>query len=348
MDPDVGVHHDGGWASLHPTTGGHTQRYSASSPVPAPSVPCRLPGSHLLRVTVRSRGTFQVGPALTNDHLADLERLEFDVEIPSDCGVLALLSAGWRKALFYDFGPISGNHPQPRTYDLGVVLGQGYGQLLFQERFGISDADWQKLFRHKWFLFTGLSDESKRTLLNHIRSGWDPDVQLPRYADEVKSRVEGWLTDWREHALFMPHIEILEHAAKRFLDGDSISCTGLLFPRIEGLLRSQYTTLGATSQPTANNLSRSAVAAKRTQEKCLLLPRRFASYLQQVFFANFSPTTGDIDVSRHSVAHGVASPKRFDQKSAVIALLVIQQLYFFLDKHAVSQAAEETAVAVKS
>ena len=81
---------------------------------------------------------------------------------------------------------------------------------------------------------------------------------------------------WREHSSFMPHIDILERAVERFQDDDYMSCTGLLFPRIEGILRTHHTSLGTQSHPSPKNLTESAVASKIRNDKSLLLPQRFA------------------------------------------------------------------------
>ena len=56
-------------------------------------------------------------------------------------------------------------------------------------------------------------------------------------------------------------------------------------------------------------------------KSALLLPRHFADYLNNVYFQDFDPKAKDIEVSRHSIGHGVASAEKFDRKSAVISIL---------------------------
>ena len=283
------------------------------------------------RARVRASRAVVAGELVTKGDIVDLDRLELGVEIPDDAGVLFVFSVGWRKGLFYDFGPIGGPDPQPRRYDLAAILGRAYCHVLFQERFSIKDAEWSALFAAKWFPFAGFRNESIETLLSHVRSGWTPDEKLDDFIAEVKDRITQMLQNWRNHNSFVPHIDILERAVERFLDGDYVSCTGLLFPRIEGILRTHHTSLSIASRPTPANLTQSAVASKIDNDKCLLLPHRFADYLRDVYFANFNPVAQDIDVSRHSVAHGVASASEFNQKSALVGLLVVHQLFYFLE-----------------
>ena len=280
---------------------------------------------------IRPAWSIKAGEVVSKDYFVDIESAKLGVQIPDDAGIIFLFSIGWRKGLFYDFEPISGQDPLPRQYDVSTVLGQAYCQVSFQERFSISDAEWDALFSTQWFLFMGLGHDMIETLISHIHSGWDPDENLDDIVSKTKSRASKMLDCWREHSSFMPHIDILERAVERFQDDDYMSCTGLLFPRIEGILRTHHTSLGTQSHPSPKNLTESAVASKIRNDKSLLLPQRFANYLQDVYFAHFSPNTPDINVSRHSIAHGVAAAEKFNQKSAVIGILTAHQLFYFLE-----------------
>jgi len=298
------------------------------------------------RAHVRVSGPIKAGAVVTKDDVVDVDRLELDVQIPNDAGVVFIFSVGWRKALFYDFGPLRGPDPQLRQYDVADLLGQAYCHVLFQNRFSISDAEWDALFAAKWFPFAGLRNDSIDALISYIRSGREPDDKLDDFVAEAKGRVTQMLDSWGNRSSFAPHMSILERAVERFLDNDFVSCTGLLFPRIEGILRTHHTNLGTVNRSSPGNLTDSAVAAKIENDKCLLMPRRFAAYLRDIYFANFDPSAQDIDVSRHSVGHGVAAASEFNQKSALIAILVVHQLFYFLEGQRNDQAEDGKEVNV--
>lgn len=285
-----------------------------------------------LRLLPRVARSMKAGEKVRKDDIADIEGFELGVQIPDDTGFLLVFSVGWRKGLFYDFGPISGPDPQPRQYHVGAVLGQAYGHVLFQERFSISEAEWKALFCAQWFPFAGLSNEKIDALISHIQSGWNPDENLDDIVAETKSRVPQMLESWSKHPSFLPHFDLLKHAVERFQGDDPVSCTALLFPRIEGILRTHHSILDTQLPPKPENLTELAIAAKIENDKCLLLPRRFAAYLRDVYFANFDPDTENIEVSRHSIAHGVANPSKFDYKSALIGILTVHQLFYFLER----------------
>ena len=282
------------------------------------------------RLFIRFAGPVEAGTAVTKDDIADVERLEIGVQIPDDVGFSFVFSIGWRKGLFYDFGPISLPEPQIRQYDVTRALGQSFCHVLFQERFSISDAEWNTLFATKWFPFVGFRNETIKTLINHVRSDWNPDEMIDDIVSEINENVQQMLNSWRTHSSLAQHLPILERAIDRFQNDDHVSCTALLFPRIEGILRTHHSNSGSEDHPSSSNLSKSAVAAKIQNEESLLLPHRFREYLDNVYFEDFDPDALDIDVSRHSIAHGVASASNFNSKSAAISILIIHQLFYFL------------------
>ena len=282
------------------------------------------------RLFIRFAGPVEAGTAVTKDDIADVERLEIGVQIPDDVGFSFVFSIGWRKGLFYDFGPIGLPEPQVRQYDVNRALGQSFCHVLFQERFSISDAEWNMLFATKWFPFVGFRNETIKTLINHVRSNWNPDEMIDDIVSEINENVQQMLDSWRTHSSLAQHLPILERAIDRFQNDDHVSCTALLFPRIEGILRTHHSNSGSEDHPSSSNLSKSAVAAKIQNEESLLLPHRFRKYLDNVYFKHFDPDAPDIDVSRHSIAHGMASASNFNSKSAAISILIIHQLFYFL------------------
>ena len=110
-------------------------------------------------------------------------------------------------------------------------------------------------------------------------------------------------------------------------------------------MRTNHGVMDTNKRASPDNLTASAVLDKSDKFRSLFLPHRFEAYLRDVYFASFEPREVDIGVSRHSVAHGVASAREFDQKSAVISILIIHQLFFSLKNVA---AADDVEGDVKS
>ena len=283
------------------------------------------------QASVRCWRPMEAGQGVFKDDISDIDRIDIGVDIPSDAGFLFLFSIGWRKGLIYDFAPIPTRIASLREYDVGVALAQVYCHVLFQERFSISDEEWGKLFAAKWFPFAGLTHDQIESLIQHIRAGWDPDDKIEDIVVETKRRLPQMMDKWRGHRSFSPHMNIVGRAVERLLENDPVSCTGLLFPRIEGILRTHSASLDTSDGVSQSSLAELAVSSKVENERSLLLPRRFLAYLNDVYFAGFDPKDANIAISRNSVGHGVASESEFSQKSAVISLLIVHQLFLFLD-----------------
>ena len=293
---------------------------------------------------VRVTGQVEAGDPVMKDDIAAIEHVDVGVTVPEDAGFLFLFSVGWRKGLFYDFGPILVSRPRRRRYDIGRLLGQAHCRVLFQERFSLSDEDWSRLFEAQWFPFVSLRSSTADDLISHVQSGLDPDRLLDRIVEETKIGVTRMAESWRRRVSFRLHMPFLERAIERFLADDPTSCTALLFPRIEGLLRSHHAQLGSPGKPHRDNLVKTATDSTiRDDNDSLLLPRRFRDYLRNVYFASFRPEDESVKISRDSVGHGVAAAPAFDRKSALIGLLTVHQLFYFLGEESGREPEEGTA-----
>lgn len=283
------------------------------------------------RAEARVTGPVGAGDPMTKDDVAEIRSLDLGVAVPEDAGFLFLFSVGWRRGLFYDLGPNRTGDGRLRDYDIGAALGRMYFRVLFQERFSLSDDDWNRLFSAQWFPFVGLRSSTADDLICHVQADVDPDRLVGRIVEETKARLPRMADSWAGRASFGPHMALLEHAIERFMADDAASCTALLFPRIEGMLRSHHAETGSAKKPHRDNLVNTATeSAIRRDNDSLLLPRRFRDYLRTVYFAGFRPKDKEVKASRDSVGHGVAPASAFDRKAAVIGLLTVDQLFYFL------------------
>ena len=78
------------------------------------------------------------------------------------------------------------------------------------------------------------------------------------------------------------------------------------------------------------------VRANITRLTCSF-PRCSAGISTRRTFATFAPGQPS-PLSRNTVSHGVATPEQFDEKGALLGLLTLDQLYFFLPTSASGEA----------
>lgn len=277
----------------------------------------------------RIRRAIKAGEPVFESDIVDIDEFKFDgVEIPDDAGVFVVFSKGWRKGLFYDLGPLQ-QEPVYRNYDFWRQLGSLYNYLCFQDFFKITDEEYTKLFSAKWFPFLGLKTETARGLVEHVRSGWNPDDLLPDIVKEVEAFLPSALEHWKSHHLIVSHFKLIERAVECFQDRDYVSCVSILYPRIEGILREISSHTGGAYKQDALAEAPMKAFGRSAEVHSRILPARFRGYLETVYFENFDPDNV-LAISRNTVAHGVAPQALFNEKAASIALLIIEQVFFHL------------------
>lgn len=281
---------------------------------------------------VRVKGGVKKGELISAGRVLDVGKITFqDIEIPSDTGIVFVFSVGWRKGFFYDLAPLHGEDTKPREYDIEETIGSLFSYLLFQERFKIADETWKKMFVQKWFPFAYLDNALIKDMINYSKEGWEIDSLLPKISDNVKHLLESSNPIRKSIPYYSEHADIFEIAFQRYLENDHISCASILYPRIEGLMRSFHRESGYTSKPSTRALTRVVIEhhEKKRISHSLLLPEKFHHYLDEIYFAHFTPGSSP-DVGRHSVAHGEARSDDFTLKSCTIGLLILYQLSLFI------------------
>lgn len=275
---------------------------------------------------VRTKRAVSAGSPILIDDVADFGRLRIEgVEIPNDVGLIVLLSSGWRKGLYFDFAALDGSE---QMKDVTAVLGSVWGYLCFQDRLAVTEEQWARLLDDGWFPFVGLKTAHLRNLLCQVSAGWNPDELLPVVADDLKSRCSDFAARARSLPVFESHAATIEASVNHFLAGDVLSASGLLYPRIEGILRVHAKRLPGSTR-TQKELAAAAAhdASGMRLAGSLLMPERFQHFLEAVYFAKFGPGLPDA-VSRNSVSHGVAPETKMNLKAATIALLTVEQLLY--------------------
>jgi hypothetical protein len=136
------------------------------------------------------------------------------------------------------------------------------------------------------------------------------------------------LQKWNSIPIFSEHMPFLQVAADHFKKDEHISCTSVLYPRIEGVMRSFHIIQAKGEKATQDRMAASVMRVKEN-ENSLLLPDRFRSFLLDIYFASFDPESPK-PLSRHTVSHGVAEADKFDLKASTIGFLLLEQLSYFI------------------
>lgn len=280
---------------------------------------------HLI-AKVTPRKQFTSGTPILDSDIVDIKKAKFDgVSIPCECGVFVLLSHGWRKAVFYDFSPLSPPFTQ-RSYSICSVLGHMLNCLLYFCHFSIPPDVYNNLMKQNWFPFIGLPIGLTKSIVEYARRGGD----ISKYLPDIRKFIEGSFTEnlerWKNNSFISSDMEFIHRAFEHFKNEDYLSCISVIIPRIEGILRR----ISLSSNESFKQKNLSIILEKRFKEEyqhiSRLLPENFSKYLDDVYFADFDPHNPK-DVSRNTVAHGVVPASKLDLKSCCAAFLIVEQIY---------------------
>ena len=74
-----------------------------------------------IKAQIRINRDVEKGTPVYQKDIDDIESVDLGVEIPESVGVIVVRSLGWKKSLFYDFGPLQNNN-EPRSFLIDQVL----------------------------------------------------------------------------------------------------------------------------------------------------------------------------------------------------------------------------------
>ncbi len=283
-----------------------------------------------VKAQIRPKRSIKAGENVLIDDVASIERIDFDgLQISNSVGIIYLFSSGWRKGVFFDFAPLAPKGAE-RTYDVGVLLGKYFAYLNFQSVLQISEKEWTKILRKKFFPFTALSVAKRQKFLNYIRNNWRIDSLFCEFEEVILASLSNFRERWKKWYSDRKEYVSLHRALDRFSKKDYISCCSILYPRIEGILRNFHrkgmTGKGASEKNLIQSLLRNS-----EDGGSLLIPEKFALFLEKVYFSSFTPNK-PIPLSRHSVAHGEVPIQSFNKRGAVTIILTLDQIGWFLSK----------------
>jgi len=284
--------------------------------------------------TARPKRDLEKNSIITRNDIADIGYCAIkNIDIPDTAGFFLLFSCGWERGFLYDLSPLAPNNTT-RNYNFEKYLGGLFTYLMFQDRIRVSDRAWEILFQNRWFPFAYLNDSLIVKIIEYAENGNDIDSLLGDISKDIKELISRADIGKLFGPFFVEHGTIVKQGFDRYCESDYISCNAILYPRIEGLLRSfqRHVKSGQNANGYRQKIlvDTTIMHSKDSRnEMSLILPEKFKRYLEEIYFKDFTPGSNP-DLSRHSVSHGEASVESFNLKNASIAVLVIYQLGLFM------------------
>ena len=295
----------------------------------------------IVETQVRLKGNLEnlePGTLIMKSDIADIYELSLpNIDIGDSDSIICCLKVGWKFLLYFDF------LSQGRKSDITTrqrILAQLYRYLSFEEVYCILESEncFQKMIADGWFPFIQIIGKEYKKLASVYQNGQsDSSNEVTALLGKFdESRLKTMTDRWWENNLFQEKRELLQAGIDAFLGGtksDYINCIKTLYSEIEGIMRSLYfEDSGERTRNIQKLIDRLIEVGERRVEddQSLFLPQYFSSYLVENIFKEFDPETGEVDLSRHTVLHGVALVEDYKPARALQALLTLDQIYFYL------------------
>lgn len=268
---------------------------------------------------------------VTTEDIADIRRINFPgIQIESNSGVIYIFSQGWMRGLYFDFMPIQ---PQSthKLGELGSLFASLHSYLLFPEVYRVEPQVREQMFKTGWFPFIRILGWRFKKVYEAIKHDFPLEEEAIKVVESFDDKsIREMLDAWMTKDLFVKHETFIKKGIEEFIEKDYISAIHILYPRIEGLMR--YIYLGEKEKPIAVRLvdKLTTITKEKSVNYNLYFPDDFSDYLKQFYFSSFDLDKGEIDLSRHSLAHGVARVEDFSKIGAFQAILILDQIFYYI------------------
>jgi len=290
--------------------------------------------------SIRIKNKIKKGEPVYKKNIADIIKLKFPkIKITNKDQIMFLYRVGWKFGFHFNFSAnteLKKQNVHLNLNELYTDLASMYRYLLFEKEYMILQNSklFDNLIKDGWFPFIQLLDKDYLELSLIYQNKWynKIDEWMSKFNyDEISSFTQYW---W-DNKIYNEKKEILESGIAAFLENTNkgfINCITNLYTQIEGILRIVYFS-EFKKKPTfkqLNNFIRNKALAKYSTSGSLGFPSNFYEYIEKYIFKNFDLKTGEITLSRHTVSHGVAISSDFKKSKALQAVLLLDQMHFYL------------------
>ncbi len=300
-------------------------------------------------IEVTPKKDMNLGEILMLSDIADTRKVSFpSVSISETDKIIYCFKVGWRFGLFFDIATrtdISNNENSGEGEKLDIEgmktsIGDIHRYLTYYSVFQImaSEPLFQELVKDGWFPFIEILSGEYKVLGEIYKNKLGFENRISETLNGfTEARVRKIIARWWTKPVFSEKKVIIEAGINAYLQNTPDGCINSiknLLTEIEGVLRRIFhieTGIGngIKSHKLVSHIIEKA-RRKTGSNITLFLPESFLEYLQNVVFANFDVEKGDFDLSRNSASHGVASDEQYTRSRALQAILILDQIYYYI------------------
>ncbi len=266
-------------------------------------------------------------------------RIKFaNISITDTDKIIYCFKVGWKFALFFD---LAREQEKLNIDSMYLTLGELYRYLSFQYVYTVmeSEKDFEEMLKDGWFPFVELiTSQDYKLLIQMYRDKHKIELKIENFIAKFdKPRIEKLTEKWWMKKIFNEKKDILQAGIMAYLANNNqgyINCIKTLLTEIEGIIRLQYyDDMNKRKKVKLNDLLKHIF--KKAKEKTgsgysLLLPMPFFKYLDKFIYANFDFKNNRLNLTRHSISHGVAMASDYTRERALQIILILDQIYFYI------------------
>ncbi|MHA1252501.1 MAG: hypothetical protein ACTSRP_21125 [Candidatus Helarchaeota archaeon] len=195
---------------------------------------------------------------------------------------------------------------------------------------------YEKLYKDGCFPFIQLIGGEFQQLGNIYKSSKKFNEEIEKFLESFNdSKIDLIINKWWKNKFFKEKEEIPKAGVEAYLQNTSsgyINCIKTLYTEIEGIIGYNYLEekKGKTKIPKLLRYLEEKAKSRFFTINSLGFPQAFYEYLKEVIFQNFDIIENKKDLSRHSASHGFAKSEDYTKMKALQAILVLDQIYFYL------------------
>lgn len=290
-----------------------------------------------IAMQVLAKKDIAAGTLVTEEDVFEMTDIQFkdaiyQIHIENGDKLIYFFRIGWKFGLFFDF---------TKTLDstnFGEELAYHYKRLFYYDLYSfIENEDYYKnLIEDGWFPFVRILGKDFNVIMQYYKDGRKHDFQIDDLLESFdKTKIESFTRYWWTKDIFKDKRAIIESGINSFLNNDKagfIACLHILYPQIEGIMGLDYFSVNGRKPSFAElqTYIKQKAESKFRAISSLGFPNEFYNYLQNTVFENFNLATGEVDLSRHTTSHGYANADDFNKSKAFQAILILDQIYYYL------------------
>ena len=293
-----------------------------------------------MMMNVLSKVDVHAGTAIFKNQIVDIVEVKFadsffSIDIQNGDKIVWLFRIDWSFGLYFDFSE------KLEIPNLWRELAVCYRRMEFHALYSFlsSNTNFAAVVARGWFPFIQIVGREFDQLMFGITSPGDVEQVEEGILDAfTAARLAAFTQYWWQNEFFADKREIISAGINAYIRGepdDIVHSIKNLVTEIEGIIRLDFHGV-RRRRPNTRELREHMADRARTKfphSESLGFPHLFVDYLENVLFRSFDVEKGSVDLSRHSVAHGVLSAEKYTKVRALQLILVLDQIYFYLPKH---------------